>query len=154
MISDILWKINIYNQHTEEYSYYEKRKKLSEQGVVFNIVDSNELKKKWIELFTKDISNKTKKEIYFNYYYWHIFSYNILKAKNRKNARYAFNSCRKKRVYVFYQNSEEGYLIENAHLLKSSDFDMDDDIYLFDADEKWTYIHTHEDQCGPYFYHS
>ncbi len=42
--------------------------------------------------------------------------------------------------------------MENSHLLKSSDFDMDPDVYVFDPFNRWTYVHTHEAQCGPYFY--
>ena len=48
------------------------------------------------------------------------------------------------------------YLVENAHLFKAEDFDHDfipfSDFYLFSPEGKWTYIHTHESYCGPYFY--
>jgi hypothetical protein len=27
-----------------------------------------------------------------------------------------------------------------------------DDVYVVDIDFTWTYIHTHEEFCGPYFY--
>ncbi|MFI3231552.1 MAG: DUF4275 family protein [bacterium] len=49
-------------------------------------------------------------------------------------------------VYIFFQHSDECYKIENSHLLEFSDF------YIFDMAEKWLYICTLEENCGPYFY--
>ncbi|MBK5252809.1 MAG: DUF4275 family protein [Peptostreptococcaceae bacterium] len=42
--------------------------------------------------------------------------------------------------------------MNNAEQLKSSDFDLEDDVYVVDAEMKWTYVHTHESQCGPYYF--
>ncbi|WP_429351212.1 DUF4275 family protein [Paenibacillus sp. 4624] len=33
-----------------------------------------------------------------------------------------------------------------------ADFDEQQDIYIFDKAFTWTYVHTHESMCGPYFY--
>jgi hypothetical protein len=48
-------------------------------------------------------------------------------------------------------------LLENARSLKAEDIikDIDDyleDVYVVDTDFTWTYVFTHEEYCGPYFY--
>ncbi|CAM3916602.1 hypothetical protein GCM10009865_54200 [Aeromicrobium ponti] len=48
-------------------------------------------------------------------------------------------------------------MIENAKKLKAEDItnrieEYMDDVYVVDKDFTWTYIHTHEEFCGPYFY--
>ncbi|WP_408605974.1 DUF4275 family protein [Anaerosporobacter mobilis] len=85
-------------------------------------------------------------------YKWHIFSFEKANALSNSKARHAFNKCKKEKVFAFYQHNDETFYIENAWQLKSTDFDSDDDIYIFDKVNKWTYVHTHESQCGPYFY--
>ena len=71
-------------------------------------------------------------------------------------AREAFNAEPKTSVYLFEQYSKNAYLVENAHLLRAEDFDHKfipfSDFYFFSPEGKWTYIHTHEIMCGPYFY--
>ena len=48
-------------------------------------------------------------------------------------------------VYIFRGKAA------TATNLKASDFDMEQDVYVVDSEMKWTYIHTHEIVCGPYF---
>jgi len=40
----------------------------------------NEIKKKYIDMFFSDLTNKDKKDIYFNQYMWHAYSYKKLEA--------------------------------------------------------------------------
>ncbi len=154
LLGEIIDKINEYNEHVFEYEFLQKRKKLFEKGISFSFIEKPAIiKTKWTNLFTKNISKETKKNIFFDDYRWHVFSYKVLNALEKDDARQAFNKCRKKEVYAFYQNKNEAFKINKASLLKSGDFDMDDDIYLFDPINKWTYVITHEkEQCGPYFY--
>ena len=47
-------------------------------------------------------------------------------------------------------------MLENARRIKAEDIinEIDgyiDDVYVVDIDFSWTYIHTHEYFCGPYF---
>jgi hypothetical protein len=58
----------------------------------------------------------------------------------------------KNEVYMMYQNSPEILRCKYVNGLVSSDFDHEQDIYIFDVDYTWTYVHTHEEMCGPYFY--
>ncbi len=48
-------------------------------------------------------------------------------------------------VYIFRGKAA------TATNLKASDFDMEQDVYVVDSEMRWTYIHTHEIVCGPYF---
>lgn len=60
-------------------------------------------------------------------------------------------------MYVFYQHCDDGWELDNAHLIRPEDFVTEvpspwTDVYLFDPVNRWTYIHTHEPDCGPYFF--
>lgn len=155
LLDEIIEKMNDYDVHISKYEYQQKRDEIVHRGVEF--IDGVEkvsfLKKKWIKMFTGSIDSIVKKEIYFDDFFWHIFSYEKLKAKTGEEAIKAFNNSKKSKVYIFYQHDTRTYLIKNPKFLLASDFDLDDDIYIFDVDEQWTYIHTHEEQCGPYFHY-
>ncbi|WDV46320.1 DUF4275 family protein [Clostridiaceae bacterium M8S5] len=154
LLDRIIEQMNDYDVHIKEYEYSKKRNEAVSRGVNFvaNVENANDLKERWINMFTTDIDDKVKEEIYFNSFLWHIFSYRKLIAKTGQEAREMFNNCNKNTVYIFYQHSEVTYFINNPQKLLASDFDLEEDIYVFDVKEKWTYIHTHEQQCGPYFY--
>jgi hypothetical protein len=54
-----------------------------------------------------------------------------------------------------YQNIPDiVFEYNNASDIVASDFDYEQDIYLFDKNFTWTYVYTHESMCGPYFYKS
>ena len=58
---------------------------------------------------------------------------------------------------IFYENIEEAYLIENAKNLSIKELPYNQthlyygDIYVMDWHGKWTFMMTHENDCGPYF---
>ncbi|WP_372459295.1 DUF4275 family protein [Alkalihalobacillus deserti] len=52
----------------------------------------------------------------------------------------------------FYQQSNNAYKLNNADKIKAEDFNNESDVYIVDTNFNWTYVHTHEDDCGPYFY--
>jgi hypothetical protein len=153
LIDNIIDSVNEYNNHIFNYEYEQKKQEIMRRGVVFvPISKPSTVKASWSRLFAATLSMEEKKSIYYDYHKWHIFSYEKVAALTNTKARQAFNRCKKGKVYLFYQHMEEAFIIENPHLLKSSDFDMDPDVYLFDTEYRWTYVHTHESQCGPYFY--
>lgn len=146
-------KANDYDLHVAEYEYVQKRREVIQRGAVFLPQENNSaLKSKWSILFAKSVDGQTKKKINYAQFKWHIFSFEAITAQSGMEARKAFDQSPKQEVYAFYQNRKEAFLIKNPSVLQSEDFDLDDDIYLFDPMEKWTYVHTHEEQCGPYFY--
>ncbi len=153
LLLNVIDTINEYNNHLSVYDYTLKKQKIIDRGVTFMpLTNSRTIKASWSKLFATTVSSIDKKQIGYESYKWHIFSFHKVNALSNTKARQAFNKCKKEKVYVFYQHKEEAYYIENPWLLKSSDFDTEDDIYIFDMNNKWTYVHTHEIDCGPYFY--
>ena len=142
--------------HMQEYNYKQFCKELAEKGIHFTSVNDRTTKAKWTNLFASSVPKEKRKEVHFEQYRWHLFSFELLKALSDDEARAAFDDEPKDSVYLFWQHRDQAYLVENAHLFKAEDFDHDfipfSDFYLFSPEGKWTYIHTHEIMCGPYFY--
>ncbi|MBQ2879387.1 MAG: DUF4275 family protein [Anaerotignum sp.] len=142
--------------HIQKYSYKQFCKELMERGIRFTPVDDRTTKTNWTKLFAASISKEDRKKVYFEQYRWHLFSYKLLDAMTGDEARAAFDAEQKDSVYLFWQHTPKAYLAENAHLFKAADFDHNfipfSDFYLFSPEGKWTYIHTPESMCGPYFY--
>lgn len=152
LLDQIQNQINLYHAHVDAYSYQAYRQKLQDKGIEFQTKGAQGLKTLWNKTFAGDITPADKKLVHFNKYRWHMFSYGLVEALEGKEARHAFNECEKKQVYMFFQAGKEAYTIGNPDLLKAKYFDRDEDIYIFDPEAKWTYVRTHEDELGPYFY--
>ncbi|WMT43562.1 DUF4275 family protein [Paenibacillus sp. D2_2] len=90
--------------------------------------------------------------MYYNQYRWHIFSYEKQVCSIKEKARKEFNEITKSEIYVMYQDSPYVRLYKNANDVVAEDFDSEQDIFIFDRDFTWTYVHTHESMCGPYYY--
>jgi predicted nucleic acid-binding protein len=134
-------------------------KLLKEKGILVSKLKNkqNELRKKWEEKFTNTLSKSQKRKIYFHQHLWHVFSYKKLPCLEEELAAEAFGKIKKDICYIFYQDNEDVLLLENARSLKAEDIihEIDcyiDDVYVMDKDFSWTYIHTHEQFCGPYFF--
>jgi len=142
--------------HIQDYSYKQFCKELVERGIRFIPVNDRTTKAKWSKLFASPIPKEDRKLVHFEQYRLHLFSFELLHALTDDDARNAFDAEPKDKVYLFWQHTNKAYLIENAHLFKAEDYDHEfipfSDFYLFSPEEKWTYIHTHEIMCGPYFY--
>ena len=156
MLSEIMELTRDYYEHVNEYDYKQFCKELMERGIRFTPVNDRTTKARWTKLFASSIPKEKRKEVHFEQYRWHLFSFELLKALSDDEARAAFGAEPKDSVYLFWQHTDQAYLVENAHLFKAEDFDHDfipfSDFYLFSPEGKWTYIHTHESMCGPYFY--
>lgn len=116
------------------------------------------LRKKWVDNFANDLSDKEKKSIYLYDedgacgYLWHIFSYEKRNCLKEEQADLALNRQSKKSCYVFYQHSYKSFILENAITLTAEDLISEEDIYVVDKEFNWTYVKTHETGwCGPYF---
>ncbi|MGO4785874.1 DUF4275 family protein [Paenibacillus sp. 2KB_20] len=147
-LQKIYWSIKIFQ---ENYLY---REKLIEKAVnISDVFDgATEIINRWDKTFTLNISEDVKESIYYSQYKWHIFSYEIQDCLKKHEARNAFNTESKDKLYVMYQNSPDVFLYSNANAIVAEDFDSQQDIYIFDKNFTWTYVNTHEDMCGPYFY--
>ena len=156
MLSEIMELIREYYLHVNEYDYKQFCEELLERGIRFTPVNDRTTKAKWTKLFAASVPKEKRKEVHFEQFRWHLFSFELLDALTEDDARAAFDAEPKDAVYLFWQHTKKAYLLENAHLLKAEDLDHDfiphPDMYLFSPEGKWTYIHTHESMCGPYFY--
>lgn len=162
LIEQIIEKACEYDAHVFKYRYSEYVKKLILRGIEFVPEEKASIATQWDVLFTSSVSEAEKKNTknYNDQFKWHLFSFELLKAAKEAKAKQKFNLRKKDSLYLFFQFSEDAFLLKNAHLLKASDFDvlgefatMDkSDMYIFDPIGKWTYIITHEATCGPYFF--
>ncbi|TKI53323.1 DUF4275 family protein [Lysinibacillus mangiferihumi] len=133
---------------------YEFKQHLSQKGVQISqlIYEENKIINLWDKTFAKNISENLKKEIHYEQFKWHIFSYEKQDCLKKDVAREAFDTISKDELYVMYQGCSFVFLYTNANEVVSKDFDSQQDIYIFDKNFTWTYVHTHESMCGPYFY--
>lgn len=110
------------------------------------------LRRRWEDNFANHLSDKEKKSIYLYDFLWHIFSYEKKNCLKEEQADIAFNKKLKKSCYVFYQHSDDAFILENASSLNVNDFLNEEDVYVVDKGFNWTYVRTHETGwCGPYF---
>ena len=149
--------IGDYDVHIREYAYEQHCKGVLARGVKAVAASGAALKGRWTSLFAAGVSPEQKKAVYFDQFRWHLFSYQVLPALQGADAEEAFLRAKKDTVYVFYQHCNDGWKLENAHLIQPEDFISDvpspwTDVYLFDPVNRWTYIRTHEGDCGPYFF--
>ena len=122
--------------------------------------ETKHLIKKWIEKFIPYIEKNKIKEfnIYgtgkekYNNYLWHAFSYDILTTESADNSPLCYSAVHKKKCFVLLNNEQIAYVIEDAANLDVSIINKYKDILIFDSNFTWTYCHTHEEDCGPYFY--
>lgn len=128
--------------------------KLRLKNVSIEVLDNvgKEYRKQWEERFAGNLSKTQKSEIYLNQYLWHIFSYQQVEHLSGQEAIEAFNFIKKSECFIFYQHDKAVIKLINSKDINAEDFDNEDDIYLVDKNVTWTYVHTHEDSCGPYFH--
>lgn len=127
--------------------------KLKLKNVSIEVLDvGKDLRKQWEERFAGNLSNNQKGKIFLNQYLWHLFSYEQVEHLSRQEAIVAFNMIKKSECFVFYQRDDMAIKLINPKDIKGEDFETEDDIYIVDKNMNWTYVHTHEDHCGPYFY--
>ena len=153
MLQEIFDKIIDWDLYVSEYEYKQHCQEVLSRGVKAISLDWQTAAAQWDDLFAAKMPQAVRDEIHYEQFKWHLFSYNKLSALQADQARAAFNQQEKDTVYVLFQYENRAYRLENASLLKTEDLDVDSsDVYIFDEQRRWTYVHTHELQCGPYFY--
>jgi hypothetical protein len=133
-ITDLIHELgfkNVYIEVIEKYAVY--------------------LRKQWEEKFAGTLDKYQKKKIYLYQHLWHIFSYQKIEHLNGQVAINAFNNIKKNECFVFYQDDEDALKLYNSKAIKAEDFNNENDVYVVDVNMTWTYVHTHEEDCGPYF---
>ncbi|NHN33670.1 DUF4275 family protein [Paenibacillus agricola] len=146
---------NVYGSIEFIHRKYLFKKNLLDKGVVILELfeEAQEIMDLWDRAFAKNMSNEIKEAIHYSQFKWHIFSYKKQKCLEKEEARNAFDALTKNELYVMYQNSPDVvFEYNNANDVVAADFDFEQDIYIFDKNFTWTYVHTHESMCGPFFY--
>ncbi|WP_226674964.1 DUF4275 family protein [Mesobacillus jeotgali] len=121
-----------------------------------------DLRLKWEAAFASHLSPKEKTQIFLHDkggasgYLWHLFSYEKRKCEKEEQAEPAFEKQYKDTCLIFFQHSDEVWMVKDASDLKAKDLLMTDgeyaDLYIVDRDYKWTFVVTHEKGwIGPFF---
>lgn len=162
LIEQIMNKISDYNLHVREYAYKQALQILIDRGIILEPVERKPIVVKWDEQIDRLVSAEIKRatKYYNDQFRWHLFSFELLPALQGKQARKAFDVTPKSELYLFFDFADETYMVKNAQLLTAEDVETlrkfsplnYSDLYFFDPLNKWTYIKTHEDSCGPYFF--
>ncbi|GKV70342.1 ATP synthase F1 subunit delta [Sporosarcina sp. NCCP-2716] len=112
----------------------------------------------WRDAFAGHLSAEEQKEIYLDSFLWHLCSYQQVSCLEKDEAIRAFHEQLKKKCTIFYQLTNEAFLIQNAAELTMKELPYEElswdygDLYVMDWESKWTFMITHEhDELGPYF---
>lgn len=62
-----------------------------------------------------------------------------------------FDAERYEECYLFYEGLWNDSYVKSNPKLSAAELEKLDDIYVVAKDFSWTYVHTHELVCGPYF---
>ena len=125
--------------------------------VKYNEMSEEELIKKWLKVFGKNVDQKLIEEHVTSYgnLLWHLFTWGEVSCLQEEDAKRAFDELEYEeaiRFYDGYANHIEKVCVINKVSAKSVDKDKASDVYIVAKDFSWTYVRTHEEGvCGPYF---
>ena len=120
---------------------------------------------RWLDAFAAGVSeaNLGKYVLADGNYLWHIFSWKLVPCLEGDAARNALAELPDETFYLFYKeyppadtplvravSKEDAIALAGRSDVESPLFDGSD-CYLVYKDFTWTYVHTHEEACGPYF---
>ena len=129
-------------------------------------MDGKKVLEKWLEAFAADVDRKFMGErvLSSGNYLWHVFSWEAVPCLVGDDARAAFDAQEYDEAIMFKSgfswcedkltNQAEAALLENLHYTEkvtAEDIEKYNDTYIVAKDFSWTYVHTHEEMCGPYF---
>ncbi len=113
------------------------------------------VKNQWLDAFAGSVSEADlgKHVLAEGNCLWHIFSWELVPSLEGNAARDALAALPAGKVYLFYEGkwNDLPYVRPVELPLAGDFFDGLRDVYLVDKDFTWTYVHTHEAHCGPYF---
>lgn len=114
-----------------------------------------EVRERWLDTFAADASEEDlgKHVLAGGCYLWHIFSYKLAPCLSGEEARKALAELPDAECYRFYKEypPQDQPRIKAIPMAEASSLPENLDWYLVDKDFTWTYVHTHESDCGPYF---
>lgn len=117
-------------------------------------VDCAAFRRQWLERYGSGVPKDALEAHVLSEgnFLWHLFSWNLVPALEGDAARQALDTLDYARACLFYENlSGDEAAVRPVASVPSSLFETKDDLYLTAPDLSWTYVHTHEPDCGPYF---
>ena len=115
------------------------------------------VEEKWLMSFAGNVNKESLEKHVYEYgnYLWHIFSWELVDCFRGDDARRAFDEQEYSKAIMFRSGyADNGAIIEDlkeTSKISADELDDIDDIYVAAEDFSWTYVHTHEEECGPYF---
>ncbi|PSL41034.1 uncharacterized protein DUF4275 [Planomicrobium soli] len=129
--------------------------RLQNMNIRFSLVpnNGNELEHRWEEAFAKKLSKSQKRKIAFKQCMWNVFSMGKIDCFHGQRAIDAFEMQKKAGCYLICTSSEDAIHLPKANRLKVKDVThVGSDLYIVDEHFTWTFVLTHEENCGPYFH--
>ncbi len=113
----------------------------------------SQFEKNWLKIFAPHIDGKALKTHVTSpgNYIWHIFSFELLpngtflKGEEAKDAFDLQNKVNAIMYLPFQKETKEADMT-------AEEIDSFTECYVVSKDKTWTYIKTHEEMCGPYFF--
>ena len=113
------------------------------------------VRERWLDTFAADVSEEDlgKYVLAGGSYLWNIFSEKLVPCLEGDEAQKALAELPDTDCHRFYKEypPQDQPRIKAISMAEVSSLPDDLDWYLVDKDFTWTYVHTHEEDCGPYF---
>ena len=122
--------------------------------------DIRRVKNRWLDVFADDVSEADlgRHVLSEGNYLWHLFSWNLVPCLTGDAARQALAEAPGEKYLFYYEYPPEDMPLvrpvtaeELASLTADAGAVPGGDWYVVDKDFTWTYVQTHEAECGPYF---
>ena len=114
-----------------------------------------DLRERWLDTFAADVSEEDlgKYVLAGGSYLWNIFSEKLVPCLEGDEAQKALAELPDTDCHRFYKEypPQDQPRIKEIAMEEVASLPEDLDWYLVDKDFTWTYVHTHEEDCGPYF---
>jgi len=145
-----MWEREMERIEREQRQAFEDN--LTRKGIFFehltNDAKAVSLKQRWLRTFARDANISG---IFTEQFMWHIFSYERVMCYTEEEATQRFHEKRKKVCYLLFQHADDAYVLKNPQAFTADDLCDYNDVYVVDEFFSWTYVLTHEGDCGPYF---
>jgi hypothetical protein len=88
----------------------------------------------------------------YNCYLWHAFSYEVVPFEKAGIASELYDTQNRRKCVLLLNFEKIGFVLENTAAFTSEVLSQYNDIIITDFNYAWSYVHTHEECCGPYYW--